>query len=1024
MRPVRLAMQAFGPYPTRQTLDFREAVAAGLFGIYGQTGSGKSTIFSAMTFALFGEPAKSEQDAASLRSDLAYSGTQTEVEFVFDIGERRFVILRHPEQTRPSKRGEGETRTPHIAFLFEATGLAVEDIKEGQRGKIIVEKKVREVDAEIVKLLGYGPEQFRQIGLLPQGKFETFLAAKTPDRLKILRELFDVSLYRDLAAWLKADAETVERQVSQERELCARRLATEGFESSEAMAISIAEAETSLQERIGEEAERRAVLSAAQTALQGAKAVEARFAVAEQAQKELSVLHAGKDSMDALSERVMRAEKARTLLDTEYNVIQATDESRAAEATLGEAQKSEAAAEQKAGSTAAALKAEADRAGEIDQLRQQIDTCERSQQTLEKATGGAATLEAARSAERKAHEALKTAGEKLSRLQNKEREQAEAYRLARSAEEQRLSFQARLNGLTSSFFAAETFEKAQTAVDQAEQAVRSVSVAHENALALAEAARQGAKDAERRLSEAQALHLAAKLMPGEPCPVCGALDHPALATGSLEHAGRDQAFRDANIRWKSATDALGKAENALTGNRSVLLERQRHLDALELPVFSIAAIQTEITAAKEALGKLPPSIDMAKTEAEIEHLKTEIEAGRKHTEALRDAFVETQKEATSAKARLDEMLSFIPEPLRDPVALAAAREKAQHLLNARRDVMAQAELAATKARETALAAAKDQEAAEIALQTCRKRHTMALDTFNLRLEQVGLSSEAFQSLKPTIATIDADRAQLEEHRRKLEIAESTARTSADGIMDQIRPDLQDIESKLTETERKFTEATNQRARAAHRLEHLTKLRDELAETLRKLDEVEATSGPLRKLALLANGNNAQSLNLETFAIGAMFDQVLDAANQQLSPMTSHRYRLERDLEGGGRGRRGLGIQVFDIHTGKPRSTATLSGGETFIAALALALGLASVVENASGKVRLDTIFIDEGFGSLDTENGAGTLDQVLQALSSLASQNRAVGVISHVPLVQEAIPNGFYVRKHAAGSSVETRGDM
>jgi exonuclease SbcC len=154
----------------------------------------------------------------------------------------------------------------------------------------------------------------------------------------------------------------------------------------------------------------------------------------------------------------------------------------------------------------------------------------------------------------------------------------------------------------------------------------------------------------------------------------------------------------------------------------------------------------------------------------------------------------------------------------------------------------------------------------------------------------------------------------------------------------------------------------------------------------------------------------------------MFDQVLEAANLRLAPMTSGRYRLERDLDGAGRGSRGLGIQVFDVHTGKSRATSTLSGGETFIAALALALGLADVVESASGKVRLDTIFIDEGFGSLDTENGSGTLDQVLQVLNSIVRQNRAVGLISHVPLVQEAIPNGFYVRKGISGSSVEERG--
>ncbi|MCB1299601.1 MAG: hypothetical protein KDB08_11560, partial [Microthrixaceae bacterium] len=162
--------------------------------------------------------------------------------------------------------------------------------------------------------------------------------------------------------------------------------------------------------------------------------------------------------------------------------------------------------------------------------------------------------------------------------------------------------------------------------------------------------------------------------------------------------------------------------------------------------------------------------------------------------------------------------------------------------------------------------------------------------------------------------------------------------------------------------------------------------------------------------------------LETFAIAAMFDRVLEAANVRLDPMTRGRYRLERGVEGSsGRGKRGLEIEAFDINTGKARPTSTLSGGETFISALALALGLADVVESLSGKIRMDTIFIDEGFGSLDTENGAGTLDQVIQVLAALTEGSRAVGLISHVGLVQEAIPQGFYVRSTPSGSSVEER---
>ena len=146
---------------------------------------------------------------------------------------------------------------------------------------------------------------------------------------------------------------------------------------------------------------------------------------------------------------------------------------------------------------------------------------------------------------------------------------------------------------------------------------------------------------------------------------------------------------------------------------------------------------------------------------------------------------------------------------------------------------------------------------------------------------------------------------------------------------------------------------------------------------------------MRGLAALSTGDNRRKPNLEIYAIGAMFERVLASANQRLAPMTAKRYRLERDDEGSGRGYQGLGVRAFDNHTGKSRPTTTLSGGETFIAALALALGLADVVESESGKVRLDTIFIDEGFESLDTANGSGTLDQALQVLNSIVSQNRA-----------------------------------
>jgi len=323
MKPVRLAIQAFGPYPDLTIVDFRSAVDGGLFGIYGPTGSGKSTIFSAMTFALFGEPAKSEQDATSLRSDHADSGTLTEVEFVFDMGGRRYVALRRPEQMRQKQRGDGEKKSAHEAYLFDATGMALEDIKDGNRGVNLAEKKVRDVDLAIADLLGYGADQFRQIVLLPQGRFEEFLSSKTKERLDILRELFDVSRYRGIMTKLKEAADEAEREVRQERAICQGRLEAEDFESPAALGEGIAAAGTN--QALLQEAEIAAntAFEAAEEKLQDSLRIEALFQAAESAHELLSYLQADQADMNLLSARILQAEQASSLRDVEDRIVEA-----------------------------------------------------------------------------------------------------------------------------------------------------------------------------------------------------------------------------------------------------------------------------------------------------------------------------------------------------------------------------------------------------------------------------------------------------------------------------------------------------------------------------------------------------------------------------------------------------------------------------------------------------------------------------------------------------------------------------
>ena len=218
----------------------RAVLSDGLFGIYGETGSGKSTIFSAITFALFGEAAKSEQEMSSLRSDHAERSVLTEVEFIFEVGGQRFLVRRRPDQMRPALKGDGETRETHKAWLFDVSGISIETISPENQGQVMAEKKVGVVKQAITDLLGYGPEQFKQIVFLPQGKFESFLSAKTDERLKILRELFDVSLYRFLSQRMREKAKAADEEIRRDRDVCAARLSQEGFESLDALKEGIA----------------------------------------------------------------------------------------------------------------------------------------------------------------------------------------------------------------------------------------------------------------------------------------------------------------------------------------------------------------------------------------------------------------------------------------------------------------------------------------------------------------------------------------------------------------------------------------------------------------------------------------------------------------------------------------------------------------------------------------------------------------------------------------------------------------
>ncbi|MCI1757458.1 MAG: SMC family ATPase [Sphingobium sp.] len=382
MRPIKLTLSAFGPYGGVESIDFRDATDAGLFGIYGPTGSGKSSIFSAIAFALFGEGAKEEQGIGTMRSDFATDALLTEVCLQFELGAKRYYVRRIPDQPRPKTRGEGQTMQPHAAWLFDVSSVAIDDVGPDCCGVPLAERKVGDVARLVEELLGYGAQQFRQIVLLPQGRFERFLVSNSKDRLEILRELFDVSLYRKLTEKLKLEAAEVRREIEDGYRLNGQRLAAEGFASSDELSVGIASALERYELSRLAVAETSAVLTMANNAFAEAVSREKLFVEVEAAGAALEQLEGKLPEFDTIRARKLRAELARRMADLDTSLTNARKRNEAAGAAQASARDAEVRARDAAAAASALLADLRSLEHEIETLSRKVDEMDRHQQVL------------------------------------------------------------------------------------------------------------------------------------------------------------------------------------------------------------------------------------------------------------------------------------------------------------------------------------------------------------------------------------------------------------------------------------------------------------------------------------------------------------------------------------------------------------------------------------------------------------------------------------------------------------------
>lgn len=916
MRPIRLTISAFGPYAEETTIDFSRLGDRGLYLITGDTGAGKTTIFDAITFALYGEASGQERRSAMLRSKYADAAQDTYVELTFALRGQEYTVRRSPEYEHRKKSGEGTTRQPAKAVLTWPDGHVTASYRDA----------TRDIESEI----GLTRDQFAQIGMIAQGDFKRLLLAGTDERRGILRKIFHTERFEALQTQLGIRANALRREAEEaERALL-----------QDARQITVPEA---LSERFAPYRE--------------AMTFAAIPDVMALARKGLALDEAARESGEGSSAQI---EERRAELAQRIGAAQAIEEAKTALAKTETALK---AAAPRAQQTALAAKTERERQPQAEKLGAEIGALEAKLPDYARAEAldneaGRASEEAEQLLERmakdraekeKLHAGIEKARAMVAQLGDLRAQCVSAGEAARRAQER----EKRLLQLAELFDALMRLRQKETQafVDEA------------RAIGARNNADQRYRQAETAFFGAQAGLLAGTLEENMPCPVCGSRAHPSPAPMredapteaelDILRAKREKAEREAAACHGAAQRAQSSREAA---QRQVIELGEELLPGCE----------------PEAIGRLAAqeAALAAKTKQEQAQLAAQLEEKNRRLQNTQRLIPEKEEEERALER------TILQATDRQAALSAAAKEKKAQAAQIYQG------LAHGTRRE-----------AENEIVRMRRARTAMTDA-------LAAAEKAEREAAEALAALEAKREAL------------TAQVSAQGETEPLQILREKSQALAAEAE-----ALQRTLRALHT--RMARNRETLDRMEEGQEDCARRQQTWRMVAALANTANGQvpgkdKVTLETYAQMAHFDRVIDRANIRLRQMTGGQYELRRRASADNlRSQSGLDMEVVDHVNGSSRDVRTLSGGESFKASLALALGLSDEIQSGAGGVKLDTLFVDEGFGSLDGQS----LEQAIGVLASLTEGRRLVGIISHVEELGRRIDKKLIVKKDRAGVS-------
>jgi len=1015
MRPLRLTLSAFGPYAGEQTLDFRELGNRSFFLIHGPTGAGKTSILDGICFALYGDASGSSRTSKSMRSDHAELSVPTIAEFEFSIGHDVYCVKRWPEQERPRKRGGGTAVELANAELFSLTAPGTSELLAA--GWSDVTKKVE-------SLLGFKSEQFRQVVLLPQGDFRKLLTATSGERQEILQTLFKTELYQIIEEKLKAKAQELKKQHEQfarERDILLQEAAAPTLNELEERLAGHLRYGLQLNRQVEES---NIKLTHAQNALRQGEQILELFKESKEAEEKLQELLGKTSVVGQFRQDLEKALAAAALADAEQTLTR--DQQDVQALTVSEQQHTQAVelARQRLAAAEVTLHEQESKAPERERS---VAEAHRLQQL-------AGVAQALAAAQQVAHEAQMLL-EKAQAQRTQLKEQAEQRQtkaagisetlqtlllLAAEAGQRRLvhenlqqmtSKRQAWDELKSSLSKAEGFSQA--AQRRFEEANRNLVSGKESLGVLQEAWQNG-----------QAGLMAAGLVNDTPCPVCGSLHHPQPALLSAQTPA-EQEIKEKQAGLEKLEAAVEKARTefqAHSSEREQLAQRSQYLSE-ELGTYAAlepAALKNE---AAQAQNKYQEALQAEKQSRvlseQLEQVKVELLSLQNELLKAEESWLKANNAFGHASGIAEERKALLPAELRDSAALELALQKALALQQHLKKEFETAQQSQQKAREEHARLQADLTNVQNNLTQARTRWAKTQEEFDRRLHQAGfLTGEEYSLSKWSPKRIQDVQERIKSFELSLSAATERDERARNKTRELAQPDLPFLQQGAAEAKLLYDQALREQTAAQERSAREKRWVSRLKELHGQMDALAARYAVTGRLSEVANGSNEHRLTFQRFVLGALLDDVALAANERLKTMSRSRYFLQRTLD---RARKnmagGLDLEVFDNYTGYTRAVSTLSGGETFLASLSLALGLVDVVQAYAGGIHLDTLFVDEGFGTLDPES----LDFAIKALIDLQQGGRLVGIISHVPELKERIDARLEVVPTAKGSTASFR---